>query len=125
GAAPARRPSSYVRASARPREQPTHGVFDAENAAVLAEADAQHWWFRSRATYVNWALGRFANRLGWLVDLGAGSGGVTARLAWDRRQVVAVEGNAERATRARDVHRIVTVQGDALQPPVRSGSAEV
>jgi SAM-dependent methyltransferase len=103
----------------------SEGVFDDENAALLAAADAQHWWFRSRATYVNWALGRFANRSGWLVDLGAGAGGVTARLAWDRRRVVAVEGNAELAACARDTHRILNVQGDAAHPPVRAEAAAV
>jgi dolichyl-phosphate beta-glucosyltransferase len=101
------------------------GVFDDANAAALAAADSQHWWFRSRATYVNWALGRFAPTGGWLVDLGAGAGGVTARLAWDRRRVVAVEGNAALAARARDTHRILTVQGDAASPPMRAGSAGV
>ena len=101
------------------------GVFDDENAAALAAADLQHWWFRSRATYVNWALGRFAPTEGWLVDLGAGAGGVTARLAWDRRRVVAVEGNAALAVCARDTHRILTVQGGAASPPLRPGSVGV
>lgn len=101
------------------------GVFDDENAAALAAADSQHWWFRSRAAYVNWALGRFARRDGWLIDLGAGAGGVTARLAWDRRRVVAVEGNAELAARARAVHRILTVRGDVADPPLRPESIGV
>ena len=102
-----------------------HGVFGAENAAALAAADSQHWWFRSRATYANWALGRFAPREGWLVDLGAGSGGVTARLAWDRRRVVALEGNTELARRARDAHRMLMVQGDVASPPFRSEAVAV
>ncbi|MDQ1468200.1 MAG: hypothetical protein QOH10_2615 [Actinomycetota bacterium] len=101
------------------------GVFDDQNAAVLAAADSQHWWFRSRAAYVNWALGRFAPREGWLVDLGAGAGGVTARLAWDRRRVAAIEGNAELAARARGTHRILTVQGDVADPPLRPGTVAV
>ena len=101
------------------------GVFDNDNAATLAASDAQHWWFRSRATYVNWALGRYSNRHGWLVDLGAGAGGVTARFAWDRRQIVAVEGNAELVALARKTHHILNVQGDVANPPIREGSAQV
>ena len=101
------------------------GVFDDDNAATLAAADAQHWWFRSRAAYVNWAIGRYAGRRGRLVDLGAGAGGVTARLAWDPRRVIAVEANAELAARARDTHRLPTVNGDAASPPLRTSGFEV
>ena len=120
------------RDAARPSAPPTPtgadargGVFDAENADALAAADAEHWWFRSRAVFVNWALGRYAARDGWLLDVGAGAGGVTARLAWDRRRVVAVEGNAQLARQAREAHRILTVRGDATALPMRPGSAAV
>jgi SAM-dependent methyltransferase len=102
------------------------GVFDAENAETLAAADAEHWWFRSRAAFVNFALGRYAPRGdGWLVDVGAGSAGVTARLAWDRRRVAAVEGNAQLARQARAVHHIMAIRADASAVPVRPGVAGV
>ncbi len=57
-------------------------VFDDVNAERLMEADAEHWWFRSKAAFVASSMRRFANPRGegWLVDIGAGSGGVTARL---------------------------------------------
>jgi dolichyl-phosphate beta-glucosyltransferase len=118
------RPAPLVPVSHRAGRQ-DDGVFDAANAATLAAADSQHWWFRSRAAYVNWAIGRFAGRRGRLVDLGAGAGGVTARLAWDPRQVIAVEANAELAERARSTHRLVAVQGDAADPPLRAAAFEV
>jgi SAM-dependent methyltransferase len=101
------------------------GVFDDDNAATLAAADSQHWWFRSRAAYVNWAIGRFAGRRGRLVDLGAGAGGVTARLAWDPRRVIAVEANAALAGSARVTHRLAAVRGDAADPPLRTAAFEV
>jgi dolichyl-phosphate beta-glucosyltransferase len=101
------------------------GVFDDENAATLAAAETAHWWFRSRAAYVNWALGRFAPRQGWLVDLGAGGGGVTARLAWDPAAVLAVEGNDQLAAQAAHGQRIRTVRADVSTPPIRAQSAAV
>jgi dolichyl-phosphate beta-glucosyltransferase len=103
------------------------GAFDDANAEALAGADTDHWWFRSKAAYVNWALGRYAGRSGseWLVDIGAGAGGVTARLAWDRRRVVAVEGNDSLVRAAHTRNRVTAVQGDAAAPPLRSRGADV
>jgi dolichyl-phosphate beta-glucosyltransferase len=101
------------------------GVFDDENAATLAAAETAHWWFRSRAAYINWALGRYAPRGGWLVDLGAGGGGVTARLAWDPGSVLAVEGNARLAEQARHGQHIHTVRADVSAPPIRPGTVAV
>jgi len=104
---------------------PAAGVFDDENAATLAAAETAHWWFRSRAAYVNWALGRFAPRQGWLVDLGAGGGGVTARLAWDPAAVLAVEGNERLAEQAAHGQRILTARADVSAPPIRPRSVAV
>jgi 2-polyprenyl-3-methyl-5-hydroxy-6-metoxy-1,4-benzoquinol methylase len=101
------------------------GVFDDANAATLAAAETAHWWFRSRAAYINWALGRYAPRRGWLVDLGAGGGGVTGRLAWDPRSVLAVEGNARLAEQARHGQHILTIRADVSAPPIRSGAVAV
>jgi len=58
------------------------GAFHGENAAALAAADIVHWWFRSKAAFVSSALRRFAPPPGWLVDVGAGSAGVTALVGW-------------------------------------------
>jgi dolichyl-phosphate beta-glucosyltransferase len=101
------------------------GVFDDDNAATLAAAETAHWWFRSRAAYVNWALGRYAPRQGWLVDLGAGGGGVTARLSWDPAAVLAVEGNERLAAQSAHGQHILTVRADASSPPLRVRSAAV
>jgi glycosyltransferase involved in cell wall biosynthesis len=88
-------------------------------------AASRGWWFRSRGAYVNWALGRYARREGWLVDLGADAGDVTARLAWDRRRLIALAAKPDIAMVARDTHRIPAIAGDAAAPPVRPGGAEV
>ncbi len=101
------------------------GVFDDENATTLAAAETAHWWFRSRAAYVNWALGRYAPSQGWLVDLGAGGGGVTARLAWDPAAVLAVEGNGQLAAQAAHGQRIRTLRADVSIPPIRARTAAV
>jgi dolichyl-phosphate beta-glucosyltransferase len=52
---------------------PSTEVFDDTNAAMLAEADRSHWWFRSKAALVATALRRTSrprHRRGWLVDIG-------------------------------------------------------
>ncbi len=109
--------------SQRPVDRAIDAVFDDDNAKTLADADYRHWWFRSRAAYVNWALGRYACGPGWLMDLGAGAGGVTARFAWDRTRTLAVEGNRALATYAHRTHRIHVVLADAATLPFRPGGA--
>src|SRR5262249_5935388 len=54
-------------------------VFDDKNAADLGDTDASHWWFRSKAQLVSTAIRRLPGPTGWLLDAGAGSGGVTAQ----------------------------------------------
>ena len=72
------------------------GVFDDVNAELLTGSDREHWWFRSKAAFVATALRRTARGSpgGSLVDVGAGSGGVTTMLGWDPGRVVVLEGNA-------------------------------
>src|SRR6185436_1349422 len=74
-------------------------VFDDVNAELLMESDRSHWWFRSKAAFVATALRRTAPvgraDAGVLVDVGAGSGGVTSMLGWDPARVVVIEGNAQ------------------------------
>jgi dolichyl-phosphate beta-glucosyltransferase len=95
------------------------GVFDDENADALAASDADHWWFRSKAEFVSAAL---PARSGLLVDVGAGSGGVTAKLHWPARQKLAVDGSAQLV----DVARARGLRGevaDVASVPLADGSA--
>lgn len=101
------------------------GVFDAENAELLMEADAEHWWFRSKAALVSTALRRTGAGSGWLVDAGAGAGGVTALLGWHPERVVVVEGNAALVGRAVRAHGLFGVQAGVDGLPLADGSADV
>jgi dolichyl-phosphate beta-glucosyltransferase len=104
---------------------PDTGVFDERNAAVLAEADAAHWWFRSKAALVAWTLRRWEPEPGRLVDLGAGAGGVTAMLGWPHDHTLLVEGNAELARQARHRHGLIVVRAGLDHIPLATGSASV
>jgi dolichyl-phosphate beta-glucosyltransferase len=101
------------------------GAFDDENASMLAEADTHHWWFRSKATFVSMLMRRYAPDDGWLVDIGAGPGGVTAMLGWAPGQTLALEGNVELVRETRRRHALVAMVGDAAQLPLSDGSANV
>jgi SAM-dependent methyltransferase len=117
-----------VRRSGAPRPSalgPDTGVFDDWNAATLAEVDAAHWWFRSKAALVAWTLRRWQPGPGRLVDLGAGAGGVTAMLGWPHDQTVLVEGNAELARQALSRHGLTVVRSDLVGIPLATGSASV
>jgi len=110
----------------RPSEpRPDTGVFDDSNAAALAEADAAHWWFRSKAALVAWTLRRWEPEPGRLIDLGAGAGGVTAMLGWPHDHTILVEGNAELAGRALHRHGLTVVRADLGRLPLAPGSASV
>jgi dolichyl-phosphate beta-glucosyltransferase len=101
------------------------GPFDAEMAGVLASADATHWWFRCKATLVSLALRRSASTRGWLVDLGAGAGGVTAMLGWAPDRTLALDGNAQLVDLMTRRHALTGALGDTSRVPVASGSASV
>jgi SAM-dependent methyltransferase len=107
-----------VRLSSRPG---TVGVFDASNAAQLAAADTWHWWFRGKAELVNAVLARWAPSTGLLVDVGAGSGGVTSMVRWRGRRV-ALEGSPRLVTNARS-RGLDAVQADVLRLPFKARSA--
>ena len=103
-------------------------VFDERNADLLMASDREHWWFRSKAALVATALRRTATRPpadGWLVDAGAGAGGVTALLGWAPERVAVVEGNATLVGRARTAHGLAGVQAEVAALPVVDGAAEV
>jgi dolichyl-phosphate beta-glucosyltransferase len=101
------------------------GVFDDENASALAAVDGAHWWFRSKAAFVQWTLRRYGAPVGRLVDLGAGSGGVTAMLGWPPDLTLVVEGNAALALEAQRRHALTVVQSDLSRIPLQDATASV
>jgi dolichyl-phosphate beta-glucosyltransferase len=102
------------------------GSFDDDNARMLATTDTTHWWFRSKATFVSMAMGRaFSHHDGWLVDVGAGSGGVTSGLGWDPKHVLALERNPQLAKAAKDRHALSAIQSDASKLPIPDSTASV
>ena len=98
-------------------------VFDDRNAELLMAADAEHWWFRGKAALVSTAIRRTGGGDGWLVDAGAGSGGVTAMLGWDPARVVVVEGNELLVRQARQ-RGLGGVRGSVDRLPLPDGSVE-
>jgi SAM-dependent methyltransferase len=113
--------------AARDRLAPAMSVFDDGNAAMLEGSDRSHWWFRSKAALVATALDRTATQRrtdGWLVDLGGGSGGVTALLGWVPERTVVVEGNASLA-RAAHARGLVSVQASVERVPLVAAAADV
>jgi SAM-dependent methyltransferase len=107
---------------------PRTEVYDDANARELAAFDASHWWYRSKATLVATALRRTERpgiERGWLVDIGGGSGGVTAMLGWPPDRVVVVEGNAALAAEARRRYGLATLRTSVRQLPLADGMADV
>ena len=103
-------------------------VFDDRNAGLLMAADREHWWFRSKAAFIATALRRTDPGDvggGWLVDAGAGAGGVTALLGWAPERVAVLEGNAALVAQARRAHGLAGVQAEVGSLPVSDRSAEV
>jgi dolichyl-phosphate beta-glucosyltransferase len=103
-------------------------VFDDTNAAMLADADRSHWWFRSKAALVATALRRTARARhlqGWLVDIGGGAGGVTALLGWPPDRVAVLEGNHALALQAYRSHGLATLRTLVDHLPLADGAAEV
>ena len=107
---------------------PSGEVFDDRNAGLLMAADREHWWFRSKAAFIATALRRTGADdvgRGWLVDAGAGAGGVTALLGWAPERVAVLEGNAALVAQARRAHGLAGVRAEVGSLPVSDGSAEV
>jgi dolichyl-phosphate beta-glucosyltransferase len=103
----------------------TEEVFEGANARDLVEADASHWWFRSKAQFVSTLLRRFSAGAGWLLDIGAGSGGVTAQLGWDARKKLVVEGSTLLAREAADRHRLRALNGRVEALPIADNTVSV
>jgi SAM-dependent methyltransferase len=111
----------------RARERVSSEVFDDANAALLMDSDRTHWWFRSKAALVSTALRRTAARPagGMLVDVGAGSGGVTSMLGWDPSRIVVVEGNRALVTHAHRAYGLNSVRATVECLPLGAGDADV
>lgn len=104
------------------------GVFDGANAALLMAMDRDHWWFRSKAAFVATALRRVTASGpvgGWLLDAGAGAGGVTSMLGWAPDRVVVAEGSRQLVAQAHRRHGLSAVQAGVDGLPLVSGAAEV
>ena len=99
-------------------------MFNDVNAADLAASDTKHWWFESKAEFVSSALEDMPTD-GYLVDVGAGSGGVTAMLRWPEEHKVAVDGNEQLVHDARARHALETLNADVADVPLPDGSASV
>jgi dolichyl-phosphate beta-glucosyltransferase len=101
------------------------GIFDDRQAATLSESDTRHWWFRSKGTFVAAAIQRHVptdRRDGYLVDVGAGAGGVTMLLGWPLRRLVAVDGSESLAASAHKRHSVLAAVGAGERLPIREGS---
>jgi dolichyl-phosphate beta-glucosyltransferase len=107
------------------RAAESSGVFDDDNAAVLAAADGAHWWFRSKAAFVAWALRRWRPPPGWLVDLGAGSGGVTVLLGWPPEYTLILDGSDRLVSEAKRRYSLNVVQANLARLPLADASASV
>ena len=112
-----------------PVHQRATEVFDADNAEKLMAADRDHWWFRSKAALVSTALRRTGSASDptgeWLVDAGAGSGGVTSMLGWRPDRVAVLEGNEVMVRRALQVHGLSGLQSNVGALPVGDGTVAV
>lgn len=104
------------------------GVFDDRQAATLNKSDTRHWWFRSKGTFVAAAIRCHVpeDRCdGYLVDVGAGAGGVTVLLGWPPRRLVAVDGSESLAGRTHKRHSLLATVGVGERLPLREGSISI
>jgi ubiquinone/menaquinone biosynthesis C-methylase UbiE len=101
-------------------------IFDHERATKLIDAGGDHWWYRSKATFVLAMLDCWGpSEVDLLVDLGAGSGVVASALGADLATVVAVEGSKELAVQAHARFGTAVSLGDLEQLPLSDGCANV
>jgi hypothetical protein len=114
--------------AAAPTAAQTTEVFDEGNAERLLDADRSHWWFRCKAALVATALRRTdgaGGGDGWLVDEGAGAGGVTAMLGWRPDRVLVLEGNPVLASAAAERHGVYGARSDVNAVPLGDGAVSV
>jgi len=97
----------------------------AKSAAVLKQVDAAHWWFRSKATFVDFAIKQASGSAGRLIDLGGGAGDVTAKLGWPPDRAIVADASAELAGEAHRRHALEVVCTELDHVPIADGSAGV
>ncbi len=104
---------------------PAAGVFEGRQAEELIGADRSHWWFRGKAALVATALARTGGGGGFLVDVGAGTGGVTAMLGWDPGRVLVLEGGDRLVHHARHVNGMPAARTSVAPLPLGDASVDV
>jgi SAM-dependent methyltransferase len=114
----------------RPRAKPSEvaldaATFDHETPEWVSSVDPTHWWLRNQATFVAFAIRRYARTGGWLVDIGAGPADVTAMLGWPPERTLALEKNVQLAKETQRRHAVVPLACDTEQPPLAAASATV
>jgi SAM-dependent methyltransferase len=55
--------------------------FNSQNFAGLAQAEAEHFWFRARNQLILWALGKYFPEVSSLLEVGCGTGFVLSGIA--------------------------------------------
>jgi dolichyl-phosphate beta-glucosyltransferase len=108
--------------------QRREGVFDDQRAAELTESDTRHWWFRSKSAFVAAAIRHHIPkdyRDGYLADVGAGAGGVTALLGWAPRRLIAIDGAETLAQSAVKRHALLAAVGLGERLPLREKSVSI
>jgi SAM-dependent methyltransferase len=104
---------------------PATGVFEGQQAAELMAADRAHWWFRGKAALVATALRRNGEHEGFLADVGAGAGGVTAMVGWDPESVAVLEAGSSLVHHARHANGMPAVQATVAPVPLATASVDV
>jgi dolichyl-phosphate beta-glucosyltransferase len=102
------------------------GVFNDVQASTLVESDTTHWWFRSKGSFVAGALRKATiDRDGFLVDVGAGAGGVTTFLGWRPDRLVTLDGAEPLVRIGQQRHAHLGLVGLGEHLPLRDRSAAV
>jgi SAM-dependent methyltransferase len=104
---------------------PAVGVFEGQQADELIGADRSHWWFRGKAALVATALARTGDTHGFLADIGAGAGGVTAMIGWESDRVAVLEAGEALVHHARHGNGMPAVRSTVAPAALASGSVDV
>lgn len=117
--------SSARRAGAASLVTAAEGVFEGRHADELIDADRTHWWFRGKAALVATALARTGGGHGFLADVGAGAGGVTAMLGWDVERVAVLEAGEVLVRHARHANGMPAIRSAVAPVPLGDASVDV
>lgn len=117
--------SSARRAASTADVTPAEGVFEGQHADELIDADRTHWWFRGKAALVATALARTGGACGFLADVGAGAGGVTAMLGWDPERVAVLEAGEALVRHARHGNGMPALRSAVAPLPLADASVDV